>query len=382
MRVSAHEILTHFLVPALASFLAVCGLTPLARRVAVRTGVLDKPSAKKAHARPTPYLGGVALAIGCFVAGTLVHGWSKGAYAVAAGAALVAVIGLLDDLRNLHPAPRLAVEVGAALAAAGAGARVHLFGGPLDWVITVAWIVVLTNSFNLLDNMDGAAGGIASVTAGSLAVAAGIEGQYLVGGLASVVAGACLGFLLFNWAPARIFMGDAGSLFLGYMLSVIALQLRFSSAGRIEGIAAVLLLSGVALFDTTLVTISRKQAGRPFYVGGTDHFSHRLKRLGMPIRAVAAILCMLTGASCTLGILVGRNVVPVAWVAFVPVIAAIALYRLLRMDMYSAGPPVQPADFDVVPRARERRVAVGIGEPGLAPGLAPGVASEPEAGPA
>ena len=130
--------------------------------------------------------------------------------------------GLFDDIRTVRPSMRLLVEASAATAAAAAGAHVQLFGGPLDYVITVVWIVVITNSFNLLDNMDAAAGSIATVIASALAVTALLEGQRLVGGMAVVVAAACLAFLLYNWHPARIFMGDAGSLFLGFVLAVIA----------------------------------------------------------------------------------------------------------------------------------------------------------------
>lgn len=347
-----HDALGHYLVPGFVSFILVCGFTPIARRLALHRGILDKPATGKRHLNPTPYLGGVALALGCFVAGASVHGWSKGAYAVAAGAALVAVIGLLDDLRNLHPLPRLTVEALAALTAAAAGARVHIFGGPADWVVTVLWIVVLTNSFNLLDNMDGAASAVASMTAIGLTVAASLQAQFLVAGLAAVVAGACLAFLVFNRPPARIFMGDAGSLFLGYLLAVVALELRFPTSGRVDGIVAVLLLSGVALFDTMLVTISRKRAGRAFYVGGTDHLSHRLNRLGAPAGLVAVILGLATAALCTLGLLVGRGEVFVGWAALIPCLAVVGLYQLLRMDMYGAKTRSSPPDWAEVPLPR------------------------------
>jgi len=342
----------NFVVPGVVAFLLVCLLTPIARRVALRNGITDKPAAGRYHRHPTPCLGGVALALGCVVAGTTVGGWGKGAYAVAAGAVLVAVVGFLDDLHSLHPAPRLLVETAAALTAAAAGARVEMFGGPLDWVVTVAWIVVITNSFNLLDNMDGAAAGVAAVTAVGLTVAAAFEGQLLVAGLAAVVAGACLGFLVFNWSPARIFMGDAGSLFLGYLLAVVALEVRFATSERLDRIVAVLLLSGMALFDTTLVTLSRRRAGRPISVGGTDHFSHRLNRLGAPVRLVAFVLAAVTAVSCTLGLFIGRNVLSVAWAAPVPFVAATALYMLMRMDVYAA------AAGRLVQSRKERRVAL------------------------
>ena len=141
--------------------------------------------------------------------------WKSEAAVILGGAALLGVVGLLDDIRYLQPGPRLAAEILAALLAAGVGAHVDLFGGGIDVALTVLWLVGVTNAFNLVDNMDGAAGGIAAATAVGLAVAAGLEDQVLVGGLAAVVAGACLAFLVHNWHPAKIFLGDAGTLPLG-----------------------------------------------------------------------------------------------------------------------------------------------------------------------
>ena len=155
-------------------------------------------------------------------------------------------------------------------------------------VVSVIALVVLTNSFNLLDNMDSAAGAIAATIATALAVTALLEGQILVGGLAVVVASASLGFLVYNWHPASIFMGDAGSLFLGFLLAVIALKLR-TGVGHFPSAVAAVLLVAPAVLDTTLVVISRVRSGRPIYIGGTDHSSHRLMLLGIGPRAVLAV---------------------------------------------------------------------------------------------
>ncbi len=328
--------LEHFVLPGVLALVCVLLFTPYARRYALVRGITDKPAPGKAHRHPTPYLGGVAIAVGAVIAGLSVNGWSKGSFAIAAGAMLMACVGLLDDLRNLRVAPRLIAEVAAASAAAAAGARVDLLHNGGDWVLTVLWIVVISNSFNLLDNMDGAAGAIGGVTALGLAVAAAVEGQVLVGGLASVVAGACLGFLFYNRHPARIFMGDAGSLFLGYLLAVEALQLRFP-VDRLDGLIAVLLLSGVALFDTTLVVLSRVLARRPISVGGTDHLSHRLRLTGLPVRFVAPVLALLTALSCGLAVTIGQGVLS-HWAALpVPVLAALLLVPLLRLRVYEMG---------------------------------------------
>jgi UDP-GlcNAc:undecaprenyl-phosphate GlcNAc-1-phosphate transferase len=357
------------------AFVIVALLVPLARYVALRQGITDNPAPGKSHASPTPYLGGVAIALGALTCSLVVPDWQSEAAVIVAAATLVAITGLFDDLRTVSPSMRLLVEASAASAAAAAGAHIQLFGNPLDYVITVVWIVVITNSFNLLDNMDAAAGSIATVIAGALAVTALLEGQRLVGGLAVVVASACLAFLLYNWHPARIFMGDAGSLFLGFMLAVISLKLR-TPVPHAASIVAVVLLVGPAVFDTTLVVISRVTHGRRIFVGGTDHTSHRLLLLGVPRVGVTAVLVAGTAASCTLGILVAEGAVS-PWVAvpiaLVPALAA--LVYLLRMGVYSDdghgrgqltinpaqsrpyGPPA-PRPYRVEPRISRTRIHV------------------------
>lgn len=325
-----------------ASWLTVALLVPVVRRVALAYGVTDKPAHNKLHTNPTPYLGGVAIAVTALGASAFLPGWEGEAAVILLGAVLVGCVGLVDDVKPLAPSARLAAETLAALLAASAGARVELFGGPLDWILTVVWLVVITNSFNLLDNMDGAAGVIATVTAVCLAFAAGYEGQWLVGGLAALTAGSCLGFLVHNWYPARIFLGDAGSLFLGYLLAVVALKLRFPVDRTASGVA-VLLITGPALFDTTLVVLSRLRAGTPIYLGGTDHTSHRLLRLGLPVPAVAMILAAAAGVLGLVGIAVGRGIVPAWQVASAAVaVGVVLLVSLLRVPVGSQK-GVEPA---------------------------------------
>jgi UDP-GlcNAc:undecaprenyl-phosphate/decaprenyl-phosphate GlcNAc-1-phosphate transferase len=317
------------------AFVVVAILVPLARRIALRQGITDDPAPGKSHASPTPYLGGVAIALGALICSLVLPGWQSEAAVILAAAALVSVTGFFDDLRTVRPSMRLLVEATAAGAAAAAGAHVQLFDNPLDYVITVVWIVVITNSFNLLDNMDAAAGSIATVIASALAVTALMEGQQLVGGLAVVVAAACLAFLIYNWHPARIFMGDAGSLFLGFLLAVISLKLR-TPVPHAASIVAVVLLVGPAVFDTTLVVISRASHGRRIFIGGTDHTSHRLLLLGVPRAGVTAVLVGATTASCTLGILVAEGTLApevAVPVALVPALGMLVF--LLRMGVYS-----------------------------------------------
>ena len=321
----------------LLAFALVVALVPLCRRFALAKGICDVPEPGKAHRSPTPYLGGVAIAVSAVLCSLLLPGVENEAEDSAlifVAALLVALAGLLDDVRGLGPRPRLLIEVGAALLAVMAGARIQVFGAGLDVIVSVVALVVLTNSFNLLDNMDSAAGAIAATIATALAVTALLEGQVLVGGVAVVVASASLGFLVYNWHPASIFMGDAGSLFLGFLLAVIALKLR-TGVGHFPSAVAAVLLVAPAVLDTALVVISRVRAGRPIYIGGTDHTSHRLMLLGVGPRLVLAVLVLATAFSASIGVLVSQGLLhPVAAAAIVFVPGAIALVALLRVGRY------------------------------------------------
>ena len=209
-----------------------------------------------------PYLGGVAIVLAVAGSISLLPGWTTTGAAILVGGAAVGVVGLIDDVRNLGPGVRLVAEAAAASVAVAGGVGVQLFGGPLDDVLTVGWLVLVTNAFNLLDNMDGAAAVVAVCTSVTLLAVAMMGEQSLVIGLAGVVGGASLGFLIYNWHPATIYMGDSGSLFLGFILSAAVLTVRFPAGTVAGGVAAVLLVLP-ALFDTTLVVLSRVRRPTP-----------------------------------------------------------------------------------------------------------------------
>ena len=323
----------------IGSFLATLALIPLVHRVAILNNVTSAPREDRLHKEATPYMGGVAIVLVAAAASPFVGEWKTEAGVIVAGALLLGIVGLLDDIRFLRPKTRLAAEVFAASIAVAVGAHVEIFGGVVDWALTIIWLVGVTNAFNLIDNMDGAAGGIASATAVALAVTAGLGEQVLVGGLGAVVAGSCVAFLIHNWHPAKIFMGDAGALPLGYLLAAIALKLRFP-VSHTSSITAIVLFTWPALFDTTLVVISRVARHKPIYVGGTDHSSHRLLRLGWPTRVVATVITAVAGACGALGVLVARGVLPALPVAApVALLSAVGLILLLRMPA-EAGSPV------------------------------------------
>ena len=322
-------------IAAFASFAVVVWTIPFVRRIALANEITDHPGDDRWHRTPTPYLGGAALVAGAISAAAVLPTWEAEAAPLILGAVVLAVVGLVDDVRTIAPLRRVVFESGVAATVFFAGARVEIFNTVIDFVLTVGWFVVVTNAFNLLDNMDGGMASIAAVVAAAIATVALSGGQVMIGGLAIVTGTACLGFLLYNWHPAQILMGDAGSLFLGFMLAALALKLRPDVPRPVSVIGLVLLLSP-ALFDTSLVVVSRLRAGRSIFIGGTDHTSHRLMRLGLGQRATAAVLAVAAAALSGCGVLVSVQIVnPVVGAMAIAIPCAMVGIALLRMPVYT-----------------------------------------------
>lgn len=328
---------TFMLIFASALVLAI-GATPLVRRAALRLGVIDRPNARKIHVDPIPLLGGVAI-FGAFIAALFIFGNRfrlNELISILVGASLMSFLGLWDDRRGLSPLFKLAGQILAASLLVVTGVHVGTF--PWEWVnyaITIGWVVVVTNAMNLLDNMDGLSGGIGAIAAIFFLLLAAMNNQYLVGALSAALVGACFGFLIYNFNPASIFMGDAGSLFLGFVLASVAIKLRFPEGIQIVTWMVPVLIMGLPLFDTTLVIVSRlRRHLNPLTTPGKDHLSHRLVALGYT-RREAVLICYLicaglgvlalfvTQASIVEGYIVGGSVA-LAGVAF--------LWRLEQVD--------------------------------------------------
>lgn len=271
-------------------------------RLAIHRGILDHPGGHKSHETPVPYLGGVAIVVTFAVAVLAVtltaplQGGRTELLIVLALAVLLSVVGLLDDLWHVSPFWRIAAEVVAALVVWSLGTGVTVSGiVVLDLGLTVLWIVGVTNAFNLLDNMDGLASGLAAISSLTIFAIAVANGQFLVAALAVGLAGCTVGFLRHNFHPARIYMGDGGALFLGFLIAYLCIKLRFDT-GRITSLLVPVMACSVAVFDTTLVTVSRLVSGLSPFQGGRDHVSHRLVALGLPIPyAVGSIYMGATG---------------------------------------------------------------------------------------
>lgn len=268
-------------------------LTPLAAMLAVRLEMLDQPGPRKLHSRPTPVLGGLAiyvaflLSIGLFLPGAF---WREAA-AVLAGATLLLLTGILDDLGRLHPQVKLmGIMPLAALILALSGIRIASWPfssylpesahGPLSLIVTVFWVVGVTAAFSILDHMDGLCAGVAAMASAFFLLFGFLQDDVLVSSLAAAVLGGALGFLKWNFKPARIFMGDGGAMFLGFMLATLGL--KTTSGGQGYNWVVPVFVLGVPIFDTALIIISRLRRGLlPFSSPGKDHTAHRLADLGL-----------------------------------------------------------------------------------------------------
>ncbi len=284
-------------------------LTPCARRVAAWAGVVDVPSARKVHVTPTPLLGGVAIylaivfsvACSCRIWPEL---WTPPLQHVLLVVTGLLLVGVFDDCLSLYWLFKLGVQVVAAWLLYRAGIRVQLawLPGWANLALTLGWLVGITNAVNFLDNMNGLAAGLCTIAAAFFAILGFFHGTLPVAGIAAAVAGACLGFLRFNYRRASIFMGDAGSLVLGLLLAALGLMLRFPSNRNWVTWMVPVCVMAVPVFDTTMVCVSRLRHGRnPFATPGKDHVSHRLVLLGLSREQavdriyLAAIACGMVG---------------------------------------------------------------------------------------
>lgn len=279
-----------------AAFLLSLGLTPLFRKVALRTGFLDTPQGQlKKHTAPVPYLGGLAVYFAFLLAvqgaQVFLPGHELGKlHAVLAGGTVVLLLGLLDDLFSYTAGPKFLVQIAAALVLALFGVRLEFTAVSwAAWVLTVFWVVAVTNALNLVDIMDGLAAALGIVACfGFLFVPLAGEEAY-VNIAAAALGGALLGFLPYNWQPAKIYLGDTGALFAGFVLAAAAMGQSYSQKHSLALLAPLLILA-VPLYDTLLVMVLRFLKGRPVFQGSNDHAALRLRFLGLRVPTVVGML--------------------------------------------------------------------------------------------
>lgn len=288
------------------SFVFVGLTTPLVRRLAIHLEVVDRPSeAHKTHREPVPYLGGIAIVLGVLVTTYAALIWSGNlnviglASTVLIPAVFMASVGLVDDIKKLSPWPRFVVQNLVGVVISIVLVATDSFGSPtgsriFDVLISVVWIVGITNSINFFDNVDGGASGTVAISSLFLFFLSTQGSQFFLAALSIVLAGSTIGFLLWNRPPARIYMGDAGALFLGVLLATLTLRFNPNPIDRISSLAIPILLLAVPIFDTSVAVVSRLRRGISPFKGGQDHLSHRLMRSKFSKRQSISILWLLS----------------------------------------------------------------------------------------
>jgi len=284
---------TNLFLVTVVSFLSAVILTYIMSGYARRRGLVAKPKSDRWHKKPTAMFGGVAIFLTTLLMYLLFVPKTKESLIIMSGSSFLFLVGLIDDFLNIKPYQKLIGQLIGAAIVIGFRLSLPLTGFEvIDIWITVFWLIGITNAINLLDNMDGLAAGIAAVAAFSLAVGFGANGQMPELLFVATFVGALVGFLVYNFNPASVFMGDCGSMFVGFLLasSVLLNQTGGRSRGIFSILAVPVLILFVPIFDTTFVTILRKMWGRKASQGGRDHTSHRLVALGLSERAAVLML--------------------------------------------------------------------------------------------
>ncbi len=292
-----------YFVLFVATFILVGALTPIMRKIALKTNFVDRPNAAhKSHKEPIPYLGGVAIILGITA---ITYGaiftqsninqefWL--ATTLLGPALILGLVGLIDDKRALPPLPRFLAQTAAGIFTAILIISTDTVGNPsgnspLDGLITIVWIVGISNSINFFDNLDGGAAGAVAAASFGLFLITYSNGQFLISATSITTFAAMLGFLIWNKSPAKIYMGDAGALFLGTIIAGLTIRLDPDVPSKTISFAVPLLLLAVPILDTTVAVFSRIRRGRSIFQGGHDHLSHRLMRRGFTKRQSAYAL--------------------------------------------------------------------------------------------
>src|SRR6202049_2493875 len=333
-----------FLIALFASMM----LTVPVRALALRVGMVDLPGPRKVHVQPIPLLGGLAMYGGVMLA--IIFAFDGAAreqsVGIVTGATLVAAVGFLDDRGWLHHQIKLFVGKPLAaciLLASGIHAQAFELIGPgragyvLDAALTIFWVVAVTASFSILDHMDGLCAGVAATASFFFSLVAFLNGQVVVSTLAAAVLGAAAGFLRWNFKPAKIFMGDGGAMFLGFLMATLSLKLRpVIAAGHNAAWLIPIFILGATIFDTTLISISRSRRGFiPFTTPGKDHAAHRLSNLLESQRSAVLVLYALGAVYGLLALVISHlPAFPAYTVAAVAGVLSLAGIGLLALAPY------------------------------------------------
>ncbi len=304
----------------LVSLLIAAISTPFFRNLALKQKILDTPnSERKIQRTAVPYLGGFGIALAVvlttFAAITFSEATSENyflALSVLAPAIVLGLIGFIDDKKHLTPLSRFIAQTFAGVFTALVLILTNTVGNPtnsvfLDALLTIIWVVGICNAINFFDNMDGAAGGISALSGFGFAIIGLQNGQYFVAAFGLVLSGACVGYLFWNWNPAKIYMGDAGALFIGIILAALAVRVDPVSVSGIGAFFVPICVLALPILDTTTVVIDRLRRKVSPFEGGLDHLSHRLRRKGLSVRQSVTTLCLIQSISILIGFLINMS---------------------------------------------------------------------------
>ena len=338
MLASQHE-MRAFIAIFLIALTATLVSTPQIRRFALSVGLVDAPDSRKTQQSPMPLLGGLAILVGVMTAVSVAFYVYLGRIpqtvsGVLLSSGIVAAVGLVDDRLQLPAWAKLVGQLIAVLVLVFFGIRVRLpLPDFLNYTLTFVWVAGISNAINFLDNMDGLSAGISAIAASFILLLATINNQFLVAAMSAALLGACLGFLRYNMYPARIYMGDAGSLFLGFLLAVLAMQLRFPENSNFVTWMVPVFILGLPLFDMALVIVSRIRRGISPTTAGRDHVSHRLVSYGLSQREAVLSLYLLSFVSGMVAIFITQATVAEGY--FIGVMVLImAIAATVRMDRF------------------------------------------------
>ncbi len=318
----------------LAFLLSLYGV-PVARQAALKYGVVDAPDGRLKHQRePVPYFGGLAIYLAFLMSLAFTFEFRHDVLGIVLAGTIVVMLGLIDDFGVLTPATKLAGQLLAVFVLVKSGIRIEIAMFPewLDLALTVFWMVGLINAFNLLDIMDGLSAGVGAVSASSLLIVAFLQGDQTIAFMLAALIGSLLGFLRYNWQPAKIYMGDTGAMFIGLLLGAMTMIGKYPSEHPLSLLTPVFIL-GIPIFDTLFVMYIRHRRGIPVFWGSPDHIVIRLRHWGMSVPHIVISSYVATALVGAVGLMMMSVGQELAWVLCGGTVVAVLVATIMLMKL-------------------------------------------------
>ena len=333
-------IVTLILTVVLAAGLALYGV-PLARRAALKYGIVDAPDGRLKHQNePVPYFGGLAIYLAFLGSLAFTFEFRHDVLGIILGGTIIVMLGLIDDFGVLTPWTKLAGQLLAVFVLIKSGIRIEIAALPewVDLTLTVFWMVGLINAFNLLDIMDGLSAGVGAVSASCLLVVALLQGDQTIAFMLAALIGSLLGFLKYNWHPARIYMGDMGAMFIGLLLGAMTMIERYPSDHPLSLLTPVFIV-GIPIFDTLFVMYIRYRRGLPIFWGSPDHIAIRLRHWGLSVPQIVMTSYVATAVVGIIGLVMLSVSLEVGWVLCAGTVGALLLvtFFMTKVDVSRPG---------------------------------------------